>query len=138
MRYPAFIDGERGAYGVVFPDIEGIAAMGQTLDEANLNAAAVLQDYAIETERAGLALVPPSTLEDVEVLPGSVLTSIALVPAAPDKPSVRLKYHVGRRSCRLYRFGVQAARHVEEKLSGVDGAPHGTGRRVKPGPTLDT
>ena len=62
MRYPALIDGERGAYGVVFPDIEGIAAMGETLEEAILNGAAVLQDYAIEIERDGLALVSPSAL----------------------------------------------------------------------------
>ena len=88
MRYPALIDGERGAYGVVFPDIEGIAAMGETLEEAILNGAAVLQDYAIEMERDGLALVSPSALEDVEVPAGCALTSI--VPAAPDKPSVRL------------------------------------------------
>ena len=80
MRYPALIDGERGAYGVVFPDIEGIAAMGETLEEAILNGAAVLQDYAIEMERDGLALVSPSALEDVEVPAGCALTSIVLVP----------------------------------------------------------
>ena len=90
MRYPALIDGERGAYGIVFPDIEGIAAMGHTLDEVILNAAAALHDYAIEMERDGLALFPPSALEDVDVPAGCVLTSIALVRATPDKPSVRL------------------------------------------------
>lgn len=90
MRYPALIDGERGAYGIVFPDIEGIAAMGKTLDEVILNGAAVLQDYAIETERDGQELVPPSTLEEVEVPEGCALTSIVLVRCAPDKPSVRL------------------------------------------------
>ena len=90
MRYPALIDGERGAYGIVFPDIEGIAAMGETLDEVILNGAAVLQDYAIEMERDGLALVSPSAYEDVEVPAGCVLTSIVLVRAAPQKPSVRL------------------------------------------------
>lgn len=93
MRYPALIDGERGAYGIVFPDIAGIAgiaAMGHTLDEVILNAAAALHDYAVEIERDGLALVPPSALEDVDVPAGCVLTSIALVRAAPDKPSVRL------------------------------------------------
>ena len=90
MRYPALIDGERGAYGIVFPDIDGVAAMGETLDEAVLNGAAVLQDYAIETERDGLELVPPSSLEDTVVPEGCVLTAIVLVRAAPDKPSVRL------------------------------------------------
>ena len=90
MRYPALIDGERGAYGIVFPDIDGIAAMGETLDEVILNGAAVLQDYAVEMERDGLELVPPSSLEDTEVPEGCVLTSIVLVRATPDKPSVRL------------------------------------------------
>ena len=60
MRYPALIDGERGAYGIVFPDIAGIAAMGHTLDEVILNAAAALHDYAVEIERDGLAPVPPA------------------------------------------------------------------------------
>ena len=44
IRYPALIDGDKGAYGVVFPDIPGIAAMGCTVDEAMLNAEAALQD----------------------------------------------------------------------------------------------
>ena len=39
-RYPALIDGETGAYGVTFPDLPGIVAMGATLDEALLNAIA--------------------------------------------------------------------------------------------------
>ncbi|MXY95150.1 MAG: hypothetical protein F4047_14965 [Caldilineaceae bacterium SB0670_bin_27] len=95
MRYTALIDGERGAYGIVFPDIEGIAAMGETLDEVILNGAAVLQDYAIEMERDGQELVPPSTLEEVEVPEGCALTSIVLVRSAPDKPSVRLNITLG-------------------------------------------
>ena len=27
-RYPALIDGEKGTYGVTFPDLPGIVAMG--------------------------------------------------------------------------------------------------------------
>ena len=38
MRYPALIDGEAGAYGVVFPDLPGCVAMGSTIDEALGNA----------------------------------------------------------------------------------------------------
>jgi len=38
MRYPAVIDGKKGAYGVTFPDLPGIVAMGKTLDEALVNA----------------------------------------------------------------------------------------------------
>ena len=34
VKYPAVIDGERGAYGVVIPDLSGAYAMGATVDEA--------------------------------------------------------------------------------------------------------
>ena len=46
IRYPALLDGEEGAYGVVFPDIPGVGAMGHTVDEALANAEEVLRDYA--------------------------------------------------------------------------------------------
>lgn len=38
IRYPALIDGEKGACGVSFPDIPGVVAMGVTIDDALLNA----------------------------------------------------------------------------------------------------
>ena len=59
IRYPALIDGAEGAYGVVFPDIPGVGAMGHTVDEALLNAEDVLRDYAIESEKDGEELVAP-------------------------------------------------------------------------------
>ena len=89
-RYPALIDGAKGAYGVVFPDLPGIVAMGGTLEAAMLNAETALQDAALEAERDGLALCPPSALEDVDVPVGSALSSILLVRAAPARRSVRL------------------------------------------------
>ena len=89
-RYPALIDGAKGAYGVAFPDLPGIVAMGATLEEAMLNAEAVLQDAALEAERDGIALSPPSALEEVDVPAGSALSSILLVRAAPARRSVRL------------------------------------------------
>ena len=30
IQYPALIDGEKGAYGVTFPNLPGIVAMGKT------------------------------------------------------------------------------------------------------------
>ena len=39
IEYPALIDGKDGAYGVAFPDLPGIVAMGDTRDEAISNAA---------------------------------------------------------------------------------------------------
>ncbi len=59
-RYPALIDGRKGAYGVTFPDLPGIVAMGKTVDEAMVNAEEALRDYAIEAEKDGEAITPPS------------------------------------------------------------------------------
>jgi predicted RNase H-like HicB family nuclease len=78
-RYPALLDGESGAYGVVFPDIDGIVAMGATIDEAMVNAEESLRDYAVEATRDGLALIVPSAPETVEVPEGSTLISIPLI-----------------------------------------------------------
>ena len=78
-RYPALVDGEKGAYGVSFPDLPGIVAMGATMDEALLHAELALRDYAIETERDGDAVVPPSALEQIETPSGHALVSIPLI-----------------------------------------------------------
>lgn len=78
-RYPALIDGEEGAYGVAFPDLPGIVAMGETLDEALVNAEESLRDSAVEGENDGLELAPPSAIENVTVPSGSALVSIPLI-----------------------------------------------------------
>ena len=90
MRYPAIIEGGGSDYGIWFPDIDGIGAMGYTIEEVLANASEVLSDYAIEMEKDGLPLAAPSALEDVEVPEDCALTSILLVREARDKPSVRL------------------------------------------------
>ena len=92
MRYPALVDGEADAYGVVFPDIPAVGAMGDTIDDALVNAVEALNDYAIEAERDGRPLAAPSALEDVEVPEGCALTSIQLVRAEPANPIVRLNF----------------------------------------------
>ena len=79
ISYPALIDGEDGAYGIVFPDIPGIAEMGHTVEEALRNAEDVLRDYAIETEIDGEELASPSTFESVETPKGSRLISVSLM-----------------------------------------------------------
>ena len=78
-RYPALIDGEAGAYGVTFPDLPGIVAMGATLDEALLNAEEALRDYAAETEKDGQPLAAPSLLENVSPAAGSALVMVPLI-----------------------------------------------------------
>ena len=90
MRYPAIIEGGGSDYGIWFPDIDGIGAMGYTIEEVLANASEVLSDYAIEMEKDGLPLAAPSALEDVKVPEGCALTTILLVQEARDKPSVRL------------------------------------------------
>ena len=77
VSYPALIDGEAGAYGVVFPDLD-IGAMGETIDEAKMNAEAVLRDYVVEMEKNGWPIASPSPLENVQPPSGNVLVSIPL------------------------------------------------------------
>ena len=78
ISYPALVDGEEGAYGVVFPDIPGVGAMGHTVEEALANAEEVLRDYAIEMEKDGAALATPSTIQSVSIPGGNRLVTISL------------------------------------------------------------
>jgi predicted RNase H-like HicB family nuclease len=65
-QYPAVIDGERGAYGVVIPDMLGACcAMGNTVDEALQNAETALAEFVMALEEDGQAVPPPSAIEDV-------------------------------------------------------------------------
>ena len=77
MRYPAIIEAEGKDYGVWFPDLPGVVAMGNTLDEAFSHAEEALKDYLIETEKDGVTPIPPTKLESVEVPPGCTLAVIA-------------------------------------------------------------
>jgi len=65
------VDGEEGAYGVVFPGIPGVGAMGDIVAEALLNAEAALRGYAIEAERDGDGLARPSPLRSIETPVGN-------------------------------------------------------------------
>ena len=78
-RYPALIDGKKGSYGVTFPDVPGIVAMGKTVDEAMINAEEALRDYAIEAVKDGEEIAPPSDLERVETPAGQALISVPLI-----------------------------------------------------------
>lgn len=79
IRYPALVDGEKGAYGVSFPDIPGVVAMGTTMDEALLKAEEALRNYVIEMEKTGDEPVSPSLIEEIEIPARSALVSIPLV-----------------------------------------------------------
>ena len=77
-RYPAFLDGEAGAYGVTFPDMPGIVAMGETMDDALLHAEEVLRDYVTETERDGVRIAEANPIEHVSPPEGSTVVAISL------------------------------------------------------------
>ena len=76
-RYPAFIDGEAGAYGVSFPDLPGVVAMGETVEEALANAVDALADAAMEMKDA---LPEPTPLENLQLPEGAIaITTVPLL-----------------------------------------------------------
>ena len=53
-KYPAIIDGELGAYGVVIPDMPGVCgAMGATVDEVLVHAEEALSEFVEMLEADG-------------------------------------------------------------------------------------
>ncbi len=87
MRYTVLIDGEAGAYGAVFPDIDGCTAMGKTIEDAIAHAADALRDFAEVIESDGKQLPMPRPVEvlrrdrDVAdaLAEGATLASVPLV-----------------------------------------------------------
>ncbi len=47
-HYFGFLDGKPGAYGIVFPDLPGCTAMGDTVEEARINAIEAIADWVLE------------------------------------------------------------------------------------------
>jgi predicted RNase H-like HicB family nuclease len=87
-RYVALIDGKSGAYGVVFPDLPGCAAMGRTMDEALANAADCLRDWAEVTEESGGKVPRPRSLEALRRDP-QVKAALAVGAGLATVPLVR-------------------------------------------------
>ena len=83
MKYPVLVDGEDGAYGVVFPDLPGCVAMGTTIDEALANAEDAVRDWVESMESHGQTIPSPSDPGTVEVEHGSTLKSISLTRTVP-------------------------------------------------------
>jgi predicted RNase H-like HicB family nuclease len=85
MRYFVLLDGEAGAYGVVFPDLPGCVAMGDTAERALANAAEALRDWIALSEENGNPVPPPRALEALRADPDvaralSDGASLAVVP----------------------------------------------------------
>ena len=64
-RYGAIVDGKRGAYGVVIPDLPGCTAMGRTIDEALRNAAGAAVAWAEVAKANGVKIPRPRAIEDL-------------------------------------------------------------------------
>ena len=60
--------------------------MGNSVDEALLNAEDALRDYAVETERDGDELARPSPFQSIETSVGNRLVSMPLI--RPSGPSI--------------------------------------------------
>ena len=82
-KYPAIIDGELGAYGVVIPDMPGACgAMGATVDEVLVHAEEALSEFVEMLEADGKTLAPPSDPATLELEPGEMIAFVPLrVPA---------------------------------------------------------
>jgi predicted RNase H-like HicB family nuclease len=63
--YGAIVDGKRGSYGVVIPDLPGCTAMGKTVDEALANAASAARAWAEVARADGAAIPHPRPLEEL-------------------------------------------------------------------------
>lgn len=69
MRYTVLIDGEPGGYGVVFPDLPGCTAMGDTLDAALAEAASAARAWAQVAEAHGETIPTPRELSELRADP---------------------------------------------------------------------
>src|SRR5882724_7472195 len=89
MRYAVLVDGKAGAYGVVFPDLPGCVAMGETIDEALANAADVLRDWFDLSEQHGERVPPPRPLEKLRRDP-EIATALADGASLASVPLIRV------------------------------------------------
>ena len=87
-RYTALIDGEVGAYGVVFPDLPGCTAMGNSVEEAIANAAEAMRDWISVTLEMGGTIPEPRSLEVLRNDP-DVITALAEGASLACVPLVR-------------------------------------------------
>jgi predicted RNase H-like HicB family nuclease len=93
-RYVALIDGERGAYGIAFPDCPGCTAMGATLDEALDNAATALAEWISEELAAGRKTPAPTPVDKLRTDPEVAAalakgTAFGVVPLILDRARLR-------------------------------------------------
>lgn len=75
IHYVALIHQDAdGSYGVSFPDIPGVVTAGETIEEAEEEAAELLA-YAIEESDGAIVLNPPRTIDELNKDPAFVAAS---------------------------------------------------------------
>jgi predicted RNase H-like HicB family nuclease len=102
-RYGAIVDGKRGAYGVVIPDLPGCTAMGNTLDGALADAAAAAIAWAEVARAEGAAIPKPRAIEILaqdaevraEIKAGGFLVIVPLVLDASRPVKANLSLDAG-------------------------------------------
>lgn len=84
MRYIAIMDRSEGAFGVMFPDLPGCTAMGDTKDEALSNASTALHDWMAHHDAHQSDQPSPQCEEAIratyaqELADGAVLVTVTL------------------------------------------------------------
>ncbi len=84
-RYIALIDGKKGAYGVVVPDLPGCTSAGKTLDDAHRNAIEAVRLWVDDANGSGEELPRPRTLEALRADPAvaAALAEGAVITIVP-------------------------------------------------------
>ncbi len=83
-RYIAVVDGEKGAYGVTFPDLPGCTSMGATVDEALRNGVEAVRLWVEETIGQGGRIPDARTIEELrtdrdfraEIATGGIIAAV--------------------------------------------------------------
>jgi predicted RNase H-like HicB family nuclease len=102
-RYGALVDGKRGAYGVVIPDLPGCTAMGKTIDEALASAASAAIAWAQVARAEGIAIPKPRAIEALrkdpevaaELAAGAALSIVPLILDAGRPAKANLSLDAG-------------------------------------------
>ncbi len=88
-RYVALVDGKKGAYGVVVPDLPGCTSAGKTIDQAYRNSIEAVRLWIEDAEASGERLPRQRKLEELRKDPdvAAALTegaAVVLVPVLRD------------------------------------------------------
>jgi predicted RNase H-like HicB family nuclease len=99
MRYVALIDGKKGAYGVVVPDLPGCTSQGRTIDAAYRNAIEAVRLWVEDALEDGEKIPEPRSMAEIVADPelrrehaGAALVLVPLVRnvGRPKKANVSL------------------------------------------------